>query len=244
MTFSAEEVQTLWVCGRKFDCSISDESLDEMRDELLAMLEQREAIVVNVDALAQEIRRIDGSHTLGAGALAEALMPFISRHARQVPDCVFTLLNHLESLMDSGVLPEDAIPDDMWNAVSTYNITASTPAPSDARQAPDDWQYKGADGRWKSFDSEKHRIDTMADPRCEVRALCVVAPPAPSDARQVPDGWKLVPVDPTDEMVKAATDAEEAKPLSSWGKFVFLTFNETYKAMLAAAPTAPSGEVE
>jgi hypothetical protein len=32
---------------------------------------------INVDALAQEIRRVDGNHDLGAGALAEALMPFI-----------------------------------------------------------------------------------------------------------------------------------------------------------------------
>lgn len=30
-----------------------------------------------VDELAQEIRRVDGNHDLGAGALAEALTPFI-----------------------------------------------------------------------------------------------------------------------------------------------------------------------
>ena len=33
---------------------------------------------VSVDALAQEIRRVDGRHTLGAGALAEALLPFLA----------------------------------------------------------------------------------------------------------------------------------------------------------------------
>lgn len=32
---------------------------------------------INVDSLSQEIRRVDGNHSLGAGALAEALMPFI-----------------------------------------------------------------------------------------------------------------------------------------------------------------------
>ncbi|QPC91475.1 hypothetical protein [Mesorhizobium sp. INR15] len=32
---------------------------------------------LDVDALAQEIRRVDGNHDLGAGQLAEALMPFI-----------------------------------------------------------------------------------------------------------------------------------------------------------------------
>ena len=30
-----------------------------------------------VDELAQEIRRVDGDHIMGAGLLAEALMPFV-----------------------------------------------------------------------------------------------------------------------------------------------------------------------
>ncbi|MCV9964322.1 hypothetical protein OIU34_20760 [Pararhizobium sp. BT-229] len=34
---------------------------------------------LDVDALAQEIRRVDGNHSLGAGALAEALMPFLQK---------------------------------------------------------------------------------------------------------------------------------------------------------------------
>ena len=34
--------------------------------------------MIDVDALAQEIRRIDGKHSLGAGELAEALMPFLA----------------------------------------------------------------------------------------------------------------------------------------------------------------------
>jgi hypothetical protein len=36
---------------------------------------------IDVDELANEIRRIDGNHDMGAGALAEALMPFLSRTA-------------------------------------------------------------------------------------------------------------------------------------------------------------------
>ena len=34
---------------------------------------------MTVDDLAQEIRRVDGSNSLGAGALAEAIMPFLGR---------------------------------------------------------------------------------------------------------------------------------------------------------------------
>lgn len=33
--------------------------------------------MMTVDDLAQEIRRVDGDHIMGAGLLAEALMPFI-----------------------------------------------------------------------------------------------------------------------------------------------------------------------
>jgi hypothetical protein len=37
----------------------------------------------DVDELAQEIRRVDGSHSMGAGALAEALIPFLKRAQRR-----------------------------------------------------------------------------------------------------------------------------------------------------------------
>jgi len=40
---------------------------------------------VDVDELAQEIRRVDGNHSLGAGALAEALLPFLTRALAQQP---------------------------------------------------------------------------------------------------------------------------------------------------------------
>ncbi len=35
-------------------------------------------MTTDIDALAQEIRRIDGAHSLGAGALAEALWPYVA----------------------------------------------------------------------------------------------------------------------------------------------------------------------
>lgn len=44
-----------------------------------------------VDALAAEIRRVDGSNSLGAGALAEALMPFIMREAADM--CAAAYMN-------------------------------------------------------------------------------------------------------------------------------------------------------
>lgn len=50
-----------------------------------------ELVALLADELAQEIRRVNGSHTLGAGALAEALAPFIidvSTRAATVPQGV------------------------------------------------------------------------------------------------------------------------------------------------------------
>lgn len=37
----------------------------------------------SIDEIAQEIRRIDGANTLGAGALAEALHDFLSKREQQ-----------------------------------------------------------------------------------------------------------------------------------------------------------------
>src|SRR5690606_3329012 len=38
---------------------------------------------IHVDDLAQEIRRVDGNHSMGAAALAEALMPFVTSGSAQ-----------------------------------------------------------------------------------------------------------------------------------------------------------------
>ena len=46
----------------------------------------------DVDALAQEIRRVNAGNNLGAGALAEALMPFICASYRQTPEPVTVAL--------------------------------------------------------------------------------------------------------------------------------------------------------
>ncbi|MBY3155229.1 hypothetical protein HFO56_23180 [Rhizobium laguerreae] len=41
---------------------------------------------LTVDDLAQEIRRVGGNHSLGAGALAEALMPFLRKSVAPVAE--------------------------------------------------------------------------------------------------------------------------------------------------------------
>lgn len=62
--------------------------------------------------------------------------------------------------------------------------------------------------------------------------------PAPSPA---PPGWKLVPVEPTEEMLKAADDGDDAYTRRSFGPDVQRVMQgpyDHYCAMLDAAPTA------
>ena len=49
------------------------------------MNDKRTTVSDEIDALAQEIRRVDGENSLGAGALAEALQPFLTElpHRRE-----------------------------------------------------------------------------------------------------------------------------------------------------------------
>lgn len=71
------------------------------------------AQAVGVDSLAQEIRRVDGMHMLGAGALAEALMPFITRaltgeKAGPVDEPDQALLVSMATCLDHGFGLHDA----------------------------------------------------------------------------------------------------------------------------------------
>jgi len=62
--------------------------LDEAKQTIAALAsppvsERERELAFGVDDLAQEIRRVDGNHSLGAGALAEALMPFLTAQPQE-----------------------------------------------------------------------------------------------------------------------------------------------------------------
>lgn len=61
---------------------------------------------------------------------------------------------------------------------------------------------------------------------------CRAAMPEPVTAATVPDGWKLVPVEPTQEMIDAHVEGVQTGGMQ-----------KGYRAMLAAAPAAPEQEV-
>lgn len=71
--------------------------------------------------------------------------------------------------------------------------------------------------------------DVVAGMQGTSRALSqsASAPQPESAAQKVPEGWVLVPLNPTIPMLDAGMDAKKAN--NSWA--------DTYRAMLAAAPT-------
>ncbi len=67
----------------------------------------------------------------------------------------------------------------------------------------------------------------------------ITTPPA---ASMVPDGWKLVPVEPTDEMVAAAMDCDDVSFDKDDDSLFYVHHNSIYTAMLAAAPSPIASE--
>src|SRR5690606_33368350 len=72
----------------------------------------------NVDALAQEIRRVDGGNSLGAGALAEALMPFLSTLVSSPPMTAKDVLEVFKPLPESELAALREVDPHTWGEPS------------------------------------------------------------------------------------------------------------------------------
>jgi hypothetical protein len=73
------------------------------------------------------------------------------------------------------------------------------------------------------------------DPNIFVQPLFLAAP-----QQAIPSGLKLVPIEPTHEMVMSARKADFG-PLGQLGQ---ATIRTCYKAMLSASPTSPTSPIE
>lgn len=81
--------------------------------------------------------------------------------------------------------------------------------------------------------SDMEYWDTIHD---KLKAALSAAQDAPAQAAQaVPQGWKLVPVEPTDEMVRSTHHLDLSYMTTQWA----VDRAAVYRAMLAAAPAAP-----
>ncbi|TAA54063.1 hypothetical protein [Shinella sp. JR1-6] len=96
--------------------------------------------MLTIDSLAQEIRRVDGNHSLGAGALAEALMPFISaalsiEQTRQGVEVRGALFSSLTAMTIASALPGVSREYDFSHAINTVRVAleAARPVKPDAK---------------------------------------------------------------------------------------------------------------
>ena len=103
--------------------------------------EMKDRPTFTVDELAQEIRRVDGDRSLGAGALAEALTPFLleklsaysafslSERQKMVEALGSMLLAIKNGQIDSPELdgdPEAGIPPHRWHEEWAHHAAALT----------------------------------------------------------------------------------------------------------------------
>jgi hypothetical protein len=220
--------------------------------------------VVDVDALAQEIRRVDGNHSLGAGALAEALMPFLS--ALSTPADIEPVVARwlVEETLPSGSI--------MWEVVeheqhartiasrNPENVTV-TPLYRSApvadiepvsvpdgwvlvQQAALDWLFgEGPDPAGFHFGDWPEDVPRPKGEfwwRSVFRQILAHAPASPSIVAPVgvPDGWHLVPKEPNREMCLAARAESASQFYAEDAQSPVVV----YRAMLAAAPHPTKAE--
>ena len=100
-----------------------------------------------------------------------------------------------------------------------------------ARGEPDGWQFfSPIDQEWHSTsDPDWHR-------KCGRALRAIYAAPQP---QQIPEGYKLVPVEPTEEMINAANQGDRLYTDRCFGKDIPTVMQgpyDHYKAMLEASP--------
>lgn len=116
-------------------------------------------------------------------------------------------------------------------------MSAHTEALTDAAiDAQLDAILRASGSALRHYSLPKSINDMRAALRSAVAALALPdAPALPSAAPVVPQGWKLVPVEPTPEMLNANGQC----PIALGQRFLHDDARNTWAAMLAAAPPAP-----
>ncbi|WP_313444560.1 hypothetical protein [Brevundimonas sp.] len=143
---------------------------------------------ISVDDLAQEIRRVDGNHDLGAGALAEALMPFLSARPLALggqqgeeegcgdwPYCDAGAPNHCrhyttparaeaqdaEAKRSRADFLDSKCPDDEWAGLEAQVLRDEAAQDEGAAGEPVAWRWRNRpDGVW-NYQEDRQRIENV-----------------------------------------------------------------------------------
>lgn len=149
---------------------------------------------LDVDALAQEIRRVDGNHSLGAGALAEALMPFLSRNRAEPSTSL-----HKAQESPAGWVRVKALEWTKPNPSLTMRV-AETPFGTYRT-----WTHSEAYGFWFWSLGDRDQgaggdgaseagVEAAARADYERRALSVLDLPEPAQGREEPEAVRALPL--------------------------------------------------
>lgn len=138
--------------------------------------------MTNVDELAQIIRQVDGNHSLGAGALAEAII---------------AKLPHIAARQPVGDCSESALYESVGNLLEAPGSWTSgyTDALHDLREAYSRYGQKPvmqgplAEVSSKSFNSDG--TSNIITPSLPLGTKLYAAPAQAVDLGQLPDGWRL-----------------------------------------------------
>ncbi|RRW77660.1 hypothetical protein EGJ48_03695 [Pantoea dispersa] len=87
--------------------------------------------------------------------------------------------------------------------------------------------------RWQAASESNPNMRYMVD-LMEIALAALTAPPAP--VLRVPVGWKLVPMEPTDEMIEAHLDEQILRGDETG--ILLENPSDCYRAMINAAPEA------
>lgn len=252
--------------------------------------------MIKVDALAQEIRRVDGSHSLGAGALAEALMPFLADAlASQKPAAsaisVQDPMMILAGIKQFGLAADGSDLRDLAAAIERLASPIEPASPvveattliewpeavSDGLSLPCSdcglmprFDYRVTDEFWNLHVGGAARLgvvclpcmdrrcggDGLADAITEVQwtgtqhtvvlkptlrhiypLTDTSSPVVPVAAKADAEGWRLVPVEPTPEMLGAWYRYKNGHRWPGEEPATDTSDVGAYRAMLAASPT-------
>jgi len=139
-----------------------------------------------------------------------------------IPTVINALRIALNALLDHGDERHIA------GAVGALEFAlAEQPAPA----LPDGWLRAIDEAMVVHHAGVAKATDTYEEARFKINLLLCIAQDIGA-LHAVPDGWKLVPVEPTDEMIDAGCDASSAFRVD---------IDRSYRAMLAAAPEVKRG---
>jgi hypothetical protein len=178
-----------------------------------------------VDQLAQEIRRVDGNHSLGAGALAEKLMPLIEAALAAAPAVA------VKPLEWKGVQSSIGI-DDHVQAITDFGVYRVYPEVADKFSIRPYLMTPFHSGvqNFKSEDEAKAAAQADYERRIRSALVPVAAEPRMWFVKDFADGW-----------IAFDNEADAKREVDATGAMMMLGYQFPVASPVAQATDVPEG---